>query len=400
MKRQLISLSLLFLLWCAGATAEAIIKPVYRTFSFDGFNAVDPPHALSREQGNPGSNLGEQRRWAFERALNFWASRLDSNIVIQVATQMEIMSCDSYSALLASAGPGRVLRDWTRGNPPPFANTWYAASLANKIANRNLSEGSIIEFYDITSIFNDHIDRSDFCLGSHKWYYALGEAPPGTVSFITTAIHEIGHGLGFLTVVNLADGSRLDGYDDVYMKFLEDHSTGKLWPDMTDTERATSALNTSNLHWVGSNVLEAIGSLSDGVSNGHVQMYAPNPAQGGSSVSHWDDPVRDHNNNRDIMGPNAVGSEKLLVTGQLLHDIGWNDVEANNCTFSSNRLLLSSWLEGNNTHNACVSVTYDGATIISGHTSATAGSAIILKNGFRVEQGATFGVNTDPGIGL
>ncbi|HAS22697.1 MAG TPA: hypothetical protein DCR51_06055, partial [Idiomarina loihiensis] len=132
-----------------------------------------------------------------------------------------------------------------------------------------------------------NIDESDNCLGSNTWYYALGEAPPGTISFFATVLHEIGHGIGVTTFVDNASGSRLLERDDVYMKFLEDHSTGKLWPEMDDTERMASAIDTSDLHWVGANVLAALGPLSDGISGGHAQMYAPNPLRGGSSVSHW-----------------------------------------------------------------------------------------------------------------
>ncbi len=398
MTRQLIPLALLCSVWCAGVLADASLVPVYNDGASEGFNSIDPPHAVSSDDGNPGATLGEQRRWAFERALEYWGRRLDSGVVIEVIAEMNDLPCDSFGAVLGSAGPTNVMRDWlpaAGGSGPAFADTWYVIALANRIANTDMNSGSA----DVFSQFNKTIDESSNCLGSNTWYYALGDAPPGTVSFFKTAVHEIGHGIGFLTLVDLGSGSRFLGSDDIYMKFLEDHSTGKQWPDMTDSERAASATNTTNLHWVGSNVLAAAGSLTSGVSGGHVQMYAPDPLQGGSSVSHWDIHVAANSNN-DIMGPTATGSEKLLVTGNLLHDLGWNDVPANNCTFASDRLVLSSLFSGNNTHNACVSVTYDGAIINDGNTSTTAGREVVLKNGFSVQQGATFGVKTDPDIGF
>ncbi|BFM20146.1 hypothetical protein [Gilvimarinus japonicus] len=399
MTHQLTRLSLICSLWCTGALADAVLSPVYNDGAVEGFNSFDPPHAASADDGNPGATLGEQRRWAFERALEYWARRLDSDVVIEVAAEMNNLSCNAFSAVLGSAGPNNVSRDWfpgADGTNPTFANTWYPIALANSIADRDLGPGSS----DIGSQFNKNIDESDNCLGSNTWYYALGEAPPGTISFFATVLHEIGHGIGVTTFVDNASGSRLLDRDDVYMKFLEDHSTGKLWPEMDDTERMASAIDTSDLHWVGANVLAALGPLSDGISGGHAQMYAPNPLRGGSSVSHWDTAIEDSDNNHELMEPSATGSEKLLITGELLQDLGWNDVPANDCTFTSDRLSLSSFFSGDNTHNACVSVTYDGAVIIGGSTNATAGREVVLKNGFTVEQGATFGVNTDPDIGL
>ncbi|MDO3387314.1 hypothetical protein QWI17_15845 [Gilvimarinus sp. SDUM040013] len=386
-------------LWSAGTLADAVLTPVYGDGALVGFNSIDPPHAASSDDGNPGATLGEQRRWAFERALEFWERRLDSNVVIEVAAQMTDKACDEFSAILGSAGPRSVSRDWAAGpggSAPSEANTWYSIALANRIANEDLIPGTP----DITSEFNKKIDESTSCLGSNTWYYALGEAPPGTTSFFATALHEIGHGIGVLTFVDKASGARFSDRDDIYMKFLEDHSTGKLWSEMNDTERMNSAIDTSDLHWVGANVTAALGSLTGGVSGGHAQMYAPDPVQGGSSVSHWDTAIQTADGNHELMEPSATGSEKLLLTGEMLQDMGWNDVVANNCTFASSRQTLSSIYTGTNEHEACISVTYDGAVIISGDTSATAGREVVLQNDFTVEQGATFSVEIDPDIGL
>ena len=41
------------------------------------------------------------------------------------------------------------------------------------------------------------------------------------------------------TVVDLASGSKPSGFNDVYMINLEDHSTGKTYPNMSNGERVT-----------------------------------------------------------------------------------------------------------------------------------------------------------------
>src|SRR5262249_28191761 len=122
------------------------------------------------------------------------------------------------------------------------------------------------------------------------WYYGLDANPPaGTTDFVTVVLHELGHGLGFRTFVNLATGAKLMGSDDTFMLDLEDHSTGKRYSAMTDAERVTASTDTGDLHWVGQNVVAKGIVLTAGrvQPSGHVEMFAPNPQQPGSSVSHF-----------------------------------------------------------------------------------------------------------------
>jgi hypothetical protein len=104
---------------------------------------------------------------------------------------------------------------------------------------------------------------------------------------------------------------------------LEDHSTGKLYPDMTDAERVAASKNSGNLHWVGQAVIDGSTHLSVGrdAASGHVRMFAPNPQQPGSSVSHWDSVLTPN----EIMEP--VYTEPIHDVGlmrELFEDIGWN----------------------------------------------------------------------------
>ena len=379
------------------AVADADLVPVYLDGAGTGFNSNATPHALSTSHGNPGTTLGEQRRWAFEQALNYWERRLDSNVPIRVETEMTNLDCDAFGAVLAAAGPNSVYGNWSAaagGSAAPVANTWYGEALANRIRNADLDGGS----NDIGSEFNAQIDAG--CLPGFVWYYGLGDAPAGTISFHRTALHEIAHGLNVLTLVNLTTGSRFVGADDIYMTFLHDHSTGKNWKNMSNAERAISAVDSNDLHWVGGQVTASLGQISSGKSGGHAQMYAPLPLEGGSSVSHWDTDVDDASGNSELMEPAATGSEKMLLTDEMLHDMGWNDVTANNCSFASDRVTVSTTNNGTVNNNACVALTYDGATINTGTTTATAGQYIQLQDGFNVQTGATFSANTDPDIGL
>ncbi|MDO3385658.1 disaggregatase related repeat-containing protein [Gilvimarinus sp. SDUM040013] len=88
----------------------------------------------------------------------------------------------------------------------------------------------------------------------------------------------------------------------------------------------------------------------------------------------------------------VFGAKQILAGNERLHDIAGMGMLGNTCEFSSGQLTLSSMFSGTNNHEACESVTYDGAVISSGETTATAGSEVVLKNGFTVKQGATFRV--------
>lgn len=393
-----------------GATISVLMIPVaqganllpeYNDSSGEGFFSTDSPDSLSQDDGNPGDTLGAQRRWAFEKALEFWGLRLASPVTVRVAAEMNSLECSSDKAVLGQAGPaGFFAFDSGFSSSHPIDDTWYPYALVDRFTGQDENPDNP----DILSAFNKDIDND--CLSGQTWYYALGDAPTGRISLFETVVHEIAHGVGFLTIVDLETGERAEGddevkRDDIYMVFLEDHSEGQTtWPNLTPTGRQNSATDTNDLHWVGSDVIGSLGDVSDGTSDGHAEMYAPSDLDLGSSVSHWDEDVMDSNSSQDVMTPVKSNNQKLLLTEDLLHDIGWNDAPANNCVFVNDRITESSILTGNNSHDACVSVSYDGAIVDSGETKAFAGQQIIMKNGFRVQEGAVFGAQTDPSIGL
>ena len=112
---------------------------------------------------------------------------------------------------------------------------------------------------------------------------------------------------------------------------LENHSTGKLYPQMTDAERVSASQNSGNLHWVGPNVLAASGHLTAGVdASGHVQMYAPSPQESGSSVSHFDTAVTPN----ELMEPFYTGAtQDVGLTLEVFADLGWQTLSLSNNGF-------------------------------------------------------------------
>lgn len=299
------------------AASAATITIVNLDGANEGFNDPTPATPVG---GNSGTTIGQQRLNVFSRAAEIWGARLVSNVPILVEARFDPLSCSESSGVLGSAGPNTVHINFAGA---PVANTWYTAAQANALAGVDLAPAN----YDISATFNSELGKPG-CLSTLNWYYGLdGNAPANRIDLLDTVLHEIAHGLGFLSLVNLSTGAKFSALqvppsDDAYIRHLENHTTGKTYPNMTNAERLAASTSTGNLHWVGPNVLANIGILTSGTSGGHVRMYAPSPAQVGSSVSHWDTALSPD----ELMEPYLTATTDYRLTIELLKDIGWNVV--------------------------------------------------------------------------
>src|SRR5215813_11826236 len=256
----------------------ATITVVNNDGAGEGFN---DPTVVSPVGGNPGTTLGAQRLNAFQFAANIWAGLLTSSVTIFVDATMDPLFCDSTSALLGQAGATTLFRDFSGAL---VAGTWYPQALANKLHGSDLDPGS----HDIVAQFNSSIGTT--CPFSNVWYYGFdASGPPTDFDFVSVVLHELGHGLGFFTVVDLSTGAKAGGFDDTFMRNLKDKSVGLLWSPMSNAQRQASAIDGGDLYWTGAAVTANSGFLTSGRDvSGNVLMYAPNPLEPGSSASHFD----------------------------------------------------------------------------------------------------------------
>src|SRR5262245_39610793 len=275
----LVATGALFAALITGRVQAAVIVVDNFDLPGKGLNDETPTAPVG---GNPGTTLGQQRLNAVQYAADIWGRILASDVPILVAASFSPLSCGSGSATLGVAATTTLHRDFAGALVP---GTYYAAPLANKLAGMDLDPGQ----HDVRATFNSALDDGSCPFGC-KWYYGLDAtpAPPGCkFDLVSVALHELGHGLGFFSTVDRSTGAKLNGFDDSFMRFLEDHTTGKLYPAMTNAERVAASRNTENLHWVGPNVIGAAGSKTRGVGPlGHAHLYAP-ATLSGSSVSHW-----------------------------------------------------------------------------------------------------------------
>ncbi len=283
---------------------------------FCGFLIVQPSYGLGFEvtyaddpdEGFFDSGLGEARRAAFEFALSIWADEIPSEATISVTAKFDPLGGFPFGATLAFAGANYFIEEGDAGTEdiPLIPNTIYTGSQASAMAGRSLG-GGLPEF-SVTC--NSSVD-GDFVLGEIVWYYGLDENPPGgNVDFVTTVLHEIGHGLGFLDLIDQTDGSWAFGVPDIYSRQLLQPGVGNV-ETMTNRQRRIAVIS-DNLFWKGDNVVQRQGDL--------VKMYAPNPYENGSSIAHWDT----SNSPNLLMEPFDTGpSHDVDITREAFLDLGY-----------------------------------------------------------------------------
>jgi hypothetical protein len=248
-RKQFLHLAcLISLVVCFGASvspayAAATIVIVNGDPANVGFN---DPTAVAPVGGNPGTTLGQQRLNVFQAAASIWGAKLTSVPTIRVLSTMEPLTCTATGAVLGSAGATEVFRDFA-GAPIPAS--WYPLSLANKLFGSSLDPSTA----EIRARFNVNLGQPG-CLTGIPFYLGLDNNHGNQVDMLTVLLHELSHGLGFQTFTSGITGAVLAGFPAAFDHFLLDGSTNKLWKDMTNSERAASALNTRHLAWNGSNV--------------------------------------------------------------------------------------------------------------------------------------------------
>jgi hypothetical protein len=221
-----------------------------------GFNDPTPVPPVG---ANPGTTLGEQRLIVFELAADLWGATLASDADIVVQATFQPLPCDATSGVLGAAGPLQVFAFNAPAPAGTRADTWYTVAQANALVGEDLTPGppdpGLYESPfndDIVALFNGAIGVEPDCLTGLDWYYGLDNAAgPEQVDLLNVVAHEFAHGLGFLDLVDGADGTLLLGLPDIYSTHMYDSTLGKTWDAMTDAERMFSQVNTGGLVWNG-----------------------------------------------------------------------------------------------------------------------------------------------------
>jgi hypothetical protein len=260
----------------------------------EGFNDPTPAAPVG---GNPGTTLGEQRLNAFAYAASIWGASLQSTVDIYVGARMDPLTCSATSAVLGSAGPTFVNRDFTAapGQGTVVAGHWYHIALANKIAG----EDFVPAFVHINARFNSELGKPN-CLAGSPFYLGIDGNAGTQIDLSTVLLHEFGHGLGFSTTTNGTTGAFNGGFPSIYDSFAFDNTAGKFWNAMIPAERVASAVNTRNLVWTGAGVAAAAPSvLSPGTPQ--LEIKGSTKAAYPVGVASFGPPIETNSVNKQIM---------------------------------------------------------------------------------------------------
>ena len=194
----------------------------------EGLNDLTPVVPVGE---NPGTTLGAQRLAILQRAGEIWGSHLVSAVPIRVTVGFDVLGAN----VLAGAGPVSQQSNFTNAPKP---NTWYPIALANALAGTDLEPG--FDDISITASSNG------------AFYYGLDSVTPvGKSNFVDVLLHELGHGLGFVSFINGATGNLFAGQIDIFSTFISDERYDTVWPEFTSAQRAASSVNDPNLVWTG-----------------------------------------------------------------------------------------------------------------------------------------------------
>lgn len=248
---------------------------------------------------------GETRRRAFEAAVGAWTKVIQGTVPIRIVVAMDDIDDgddDADTTILAVAGP---LEYWLRdGAAVPSALEWQLKKRRNATA----------EDADLEVLVNSSAD----------WDYAPnGVAARGKASFVYTLIHEIGHGLGFVDSFDVETGEYANEVPLIYDTFLNRGSGAR--ERLTDRlgDEAIDDLQSDDLFFAGPNAVEASHRSIRPLPM--IKLYAPDPYEPGSSISHVDlDTYSDFKTG--LMTPSDFGSgtDKIdILTLAILQDLGY-----------------------------------------------------------------------------
>jgi hypothetical protein len=278
-----------------------------------GTTGLNDTTAFTPVGGNNAATLGQARLNVIAEAGRQWGLRVSSPQTIVIEAKMEADTCTASSGTLASAGPRTF---FTTASAP---NVLLPAALSHALygpdpKNRN----------DISLSINSVVGSGSGCLNGSSFYLGLDHNNGRRdIDLLNVLLHEIGHGLGFLSLTDSTGAPAIAGAFTGFEQNVYSESLGKHWPAMTNAERASASVATGSLVYDGAAVNANLGMMTAGLSNpgAHLRLYAPGSWATGSSVSHWDSVASPNLLMEPFITSNPQGLTDL--TGCVLADIGW-----------------------------------------------------------------------------
>lgn len=286
------------------ATAHvAEAAPVNFTFGF-----ADAPGT-----GFSDPSFGAQARDTLRAAGDIWGRQLEANYAGETIGVRARFGTPQFAGVIATGGPLATRFNFTGAVP----NSQYPAALANHLLGRDI--------HTPANPLTPTGDEIGVLFGNAtNWFYGgTGTPGVGQIDFLTVALHELGHGLGFTT--NIAGDGSFGRFQPslptIYDRFVVDEFGTRL-TGLANGERLAAVTDAFNLFWAGEN-----GTLAN--SNARPVLSATESEyRDGISVLHLSTAAFDLLGRRDILMGGANGSRVIrtpdAITLGVLQDIGWD----------------------------------------------------------------------------
>lgn len=253
-------------------------------------------------------NFPENAKTAFMYAISIYESQLSSTMPIQVEVNWE----STGTNVLAHSKPSALYQNF---DGAIFSDVYYPVALAEKLAGKELNSNEA----DIVCTFNSDID----------WYLGTnGNGSSNQYDFVTVALHEIMHGLGFIGFFNVENGvgdlKSSNGIPSIYDYFVFTNSNQQLANTNNFTIPSTGLKN----------VLESDNlKLKDVEGKDNGKLHAPVTWNNGSSVYHYHESSFAANDANALMSPYIFKGEAIHKIGEqtmdLLNSLGWKSCRIN-----------------------------------------------------------------------
>lgn len=312
------------------------------------------------------SDFPAEAQAALEFACDIWSFYLNSEITIWVEATWGTLP----PGALAGAGPVTIHSNFPGA---PMSNRFYPVALANSLAVQDLSPGQA----DISITFADDVN----------WYYNFDGIPwSSSYDFTSVALHELGHGLGFIGSTNVDGNTGSIGYNGtpyIYDQFVI-NSTGSAVVGYPNGTALGDLLTSDNLFWNGDWGI-------DGNNGTSPRIFAPSTWEPGSSFSHLRENTYTAGNENSLMTPYIGAAEQIHDPGPIaigmLADMGWNvDIVECAITLATEGIQLFCNPE-TNTYTQQVIIEYEGNPTLgfinvngTNHTIQTSPQTITLVN--------------------
>ena len=232
-------------------------------------------------------------RPAVQAAVDIWSENFASTVPVNVNVKWG--SSSSYGVLASASAKN----NFSNFNGAPDKTLYYASALANALAGRDLDPTSPEIEISITS--------------NAPWYYGTdGNCPARSFDLVSVILHEMGHGLGFVS------GNYYDAFSgfgrvdqptpfDAYAQLPD----GRRLADMPSPSLEAGKAMTSDLVWSGENAVKANNGIKP-------KLYTPSTYEPGSSISHLDEATFSQSVDNAVMTPNLDSGEVFHLPGPLV----------------------------------------------------------------------------------